>query len=67
MAELKPYQQRVVEEFDALMVKLNALKKYLETNENELLTMQRNAMTEYAFVLSVRIDEFNQPTNTNNT
>lgn len=58
MATLQPYQQRIVEEYNELVFKLNGLNKYLETHEDNMLTLQQQAMTQYAFILSLRIDEF---------
>ena len=55
---LQPYQQRVVVEYNELTTKLNGLNKYLETTEDTTLQLQACAMTQYAFILSLRIDEF---------
>jgi hypothetical protein len=55
---LQPFQQRVVKEYNELIIKLNGLNTYLETHTDENLQLQQEAMTRYAFILSVRIDEF---------
>lgn len=58
MRTLAPWQSRVVEEYNDLADKLNALNLYLETHTDSNLELQQAAMTQYASVLSLRIDEF---------
>ena len=63
---LEPYQQRVVEEREALDVKIEALKKFFGTdtflkitaNKQVLFRKQLAAMTEYSMILGARISDF---------
>ncbi len=53
------YQDRVIDELDGLLIKIEKLCEYLKENKDEDLSMQKECMTQYAFILSVRIDKFN--------
>jgi hypothetical protein len=66
-AKLKPHQSRVVDEKIELGVKLEALNKFIESNEQYLklsdesrflLTKQREIMHQYVIVLGDRISLF---------
>ena len=60
------YQARVKEEYDQLMLKINALSKFLESTkfltinevEQELLISQLISMKSYADCLEKRISQF---------
>ncbi|HGF4459159.1 TPA: hypothetical protein ACF347_003050 [Escherichia coli] len=60
------YQARVKEEYDQLMLKINALSKFLESTkfltinevEQELLLSQFISMKSYADCLEKRIEQF---------
>lgn len=60
------YQARVKEEYDQLMLKINALSKFLESTkfltvnevEQELLFSQFISMKSYAECLEKRIEQF---------
>lgn len=60
------YQARVREEYEQLMLKINALKKFIDGNkfleldprQQGLLYSQLNAMEEYAECLEIRISYF---------
>jgi hypothetical protein len=61
--ELIDYQQRVVDEYTELMVKINKLETFLSSKpENvedlELLNLQLTAMKTYANILAHRINNF---------
>lgn len=64
---LQPHQQRVVDEGTELNDKLGKLTAFLEkeqptfisNDEWERLILQRKAMTDYAFILQLRIEHFN--------
>ncbi len=62
---MQPYQERVIEERDALAEKTIALGVFLNndtigiaTAERIRLTRQLTAMREYGFILNDRIDAF---------
>ena len=62
-----PHQQRVIDERNELVVKLNALDSFipseifasLSTEDQHLLTQQRTVMNEYRRILDLRINRFN--------
>lgn len=64
--ELKPHEQRVVEEHDELAVKLEALQAFmctstfesLEDEDQDLLKRQRYNMSGYLWCLAARISRF---------
>lgn len=67
MAELEPYQLRVIEERDQLQEKLSKLNAFLvsskfyvviDEQEQILLTRQASAMQEYLDILISRIERF---------
>jgi len=68
MAEFEPYQQRVVEEMEALEDKILKLETFLKTpffstlsgRERDLLSHQYYIMRSYFSLLSQRIKLFNQ-------
>ena len=63
---LKPHQQRVVEERDALLIKLRGLREFIagttfptvDRAERKRLLLQEAVMNEYADVLGERIAAF---------
>lgn len=63
---LQPHQQRVVEEYNALVGKLNALRSFLKTTKDrnmselevDLLQQQYGIMAAYVAVLNERINLF---------
>jgi len=62
-SKLIDYQQRVVDEYSELMVKIDKLKTFLDSKpENvedlELLNLQLTAMKTYASILAHRINKF---------
>ena len=67
---LQPHQQRVVDEFNELDTKLNALWKFMETplfdslskSERRLLFRQSDYMYGYLNTLEVRINNFTKET-----
>ena len=67
MSNFQPYQQRVVEEKNALKEKLDKLTvflgsesfKNLHETDQTLLIMQKRYMTAYLDILNVRIERFN--------
>lgn len=66
MLELKPHQQRVVDERQELELKLGKLRDFLKTemclslpfDERALLARQERVMAEYSEVLAERINSF---------
>ena len=69
MAELYPYQQRVVEEHDELQTKITKLRDFINDKyefdklpnlSQDLLLLQHNAMQEYSMILKMRIRTFNK-------
>lgn len=64
--ELLPYQQRVVEELEALKTKIDSLTVFtttrtfaeLSASERNLLSTQLSAMKTYGYVLELRIAKF---------
>ncbi len=66
MAELKPHEQRVIDEADDLEAKLESLRSFLGTDtfnnlyweERTLLTRQLAFMESYLEVLDCRIKRF---------
>jgi hypothetical protein len=65
-ANAAPHQRRVIDEKEALDVKIAALSKFLcseisqvvSTDERDRLMRQSAAMTEYSSILGERIAEF---------
>lgn len=63
---MKPHEQRVVEEYNELVDKMNKLRTFLEQDRPEfvaelqwdLMVQQYGLMAGYARVLSERIDNF---------
>lgn len=63
---MKPHEQRVVEEYNELVDKINKLRTFLEQDRPEfvaelqwdLMVQQYGLMAGYARVLSARIDNF---------
>lgn len=66
MAELPPYQERVLDEKSELDEKLMNLQSFIlsdkfmavDQEEKRRLNRQEQAMTEYSIVLAERIDSF---------
>ena len=64
---LLPHQERVIKEHNELVTKLNSLAKFLESPQEENVTMdtimdltiQLNIMKAYATILEIRITKFN--------
>jgi len=60
---MEPWQQRVIEEKDALQIKFDALTEFLRgeafkgvaDKEQHLLKQQHRAMSEYLYILYERI------------
>lgn len=61
MNELKPYQQRYINEYKELKERINKLQAFLENGKpydypNQLLESQLNIMIEYAQILEKRAE-----------
>jgi hypothetical protein len=62
---MQPYQQRVIQENDELLLKINALNDFLSRDDSTAspeeytrMTRQLAAMREYAYILAERIEAF---------
>jgi hypothetical protein len=66
MSDLQPYQQRVIDEKEALDTKISALNTFLlgvvfstlPKTEQDRLTLQRQVMQVYSTILAQRISAF---------
>lgn len=66
--EMLGFQARVVEEYDQLVLKINALETFvkggvfetLDNRQQGLLNAQLDAMSAYAHVLAIRISYFGE-------
>jgi hypothetical protein len=64
--DMQPFQQRVIEERDELVIKFEKLEKFLESDtskaidvdEQRRLIKQSSIMNQYIMILNDRIDNF---------